>query len=57
MSDGSRFASILCGLGAYENTSKALYPAHDFVLHLDTEVDVTELAKVEIEWLCSLSLC
>lgn len=45
--DGSRFASILCGLGAYETTTKALYPPHDFVLNLDTELTSDELARVE----------
>lgn len=44
--DGSRFAAILCGLGAYEGTSKALYAPHDFVMHLDTEIDVNELSMV-----------
>lgn len=44
--DGSRLAAILCGLGAYETTNKALFAPHDFVLYLDTEIDVKELGLV-----------
>lgn len=45
--DGSRLAALLCGLGAYEGSSKALYAPHDFVMQLDTELDVNELSMVK----------
>lgn len=46
MADGSRLASVLCGLGAHENTSVPLYAQHDFVLNLDTELNNSELSEV-----------
>ncbi|VEN34109.1 unnamed protein product [Callosobruchus maculatus] len=44
--DGTRVASILCGLGFNKYTKKALYPAHDLVLMLDTELTEEEITKV-----------
>nr|CAH7759338.1 unnamed protein product [Callosobruchus chinensis] len=46
--DGTRVASILCGLGFNKYTKKALYPAHDLVLTLDTELTEDEITKVNV---------
>lgn len=45
--DGTKVASILCGLGYNEFTNKAYYPAHDLVLALDTELTEDEVNKVK----------
>lgn len=46
VSDGSRFGAVLCGLGAHENTNRSMYPAHDMVFTLDTELTQTLLNEV-----------
>ncbi|KAJ8973119.1 hypothetical protein NQ317_011047 [Molorchus minor] len=44
--DGTRVASILCGLGYNEYTDKAYYQAHDLSLVLDTELTEDEVNKI-----------
>lgn len=44
--DGSRFGAILCGLGAHENSHRSMYPAHDMVFTLDTELTQDMLNEV-----------
>ncbi|KAJ8936602.1 hypothetical protein NQ314_012217 [Rhamnusium bicolor] len=44
--DGTRVASILCGLGYNEYTNKPYYPSHDLTLILDTELTEDEVNKV-----------
>ncbi|KAJ8924323.1 hypothetical protein NQ315_007116 [Exocentrus adspersus] len=44
--DGTRVASILCGLGYNELTHKAFYPAHDIALVLDTELTESDVNKI-----------
>ncbi|CAH1981343.1 unnamed protein product [Acanthoscelides obtectus] len=46
--DGTRVASILCGLGFNKYTKKALYPAHDLCLILDTELTADEITAVNV---------
>lgn len=46
--DGSRFACILCGLGTTETNKRSLYPVHDMVVVLDTELDQEDLNNVRI---------
>lgn len=44
--DGTRVASILCGLGYDKYMNKPYYPAHDFTLDLDTELTEDEINRV-----------
>lgn len=44
--DGSKIAAILCGLGAWDDTNRALYAPHDMVIQLDTELTNNELGLV-----------
>lgn len=46
--DGSRIAQVLCGLGHEEGSSKALYPQHDIIFTLDTELTEEELNLVSV---------
>lgn len=46
LKDGSRFAQFLCGLGTMPGCRKSLYPQHDIVITVDTEVTKNELQKV-----------
>ncbi|XP_050500207.1 probable ATP-dependent RNA helicase spindle-E isoform X2 [Diabrotica virgifera virgifera] len=44
--DGTKVASILCGLGYDPITLKSYYPSHDFILTLDTELTEDEVNRV-----------
>ncbi|XP_030761090.1 probable ATP-dependent RNA helicase spindle-E [Sitophilus oryzae] len=44
--DNSLVAAVLCGLGYNKSTNKALYPADDILLRLDTELQIDELEKI-----------
>ncbi|XP_050300294.1 probable ATP-dependent RNA helicase spindle-E [Anthonomus grandis grandis] len=44
--DKSLVAAILCGLGYNESTGKPLYPVHDMLIKLDTELTVEEIQMV-----------
>lgn len=44
--DGTFIASILFGLGTYENSNKSVYPAHDMLFTLDTKLDEDDLVNV-----------
>ncbi|CAG9830175.1 unnamed protein product [Diabrotica balteata] len=44
--DGTKVASILCGLGYDPITLKSYYPSHDFILTLDTELTEEEVNRV-----------
>lgn len=44
--DGTRVASILCGLGYDKYMNKPYYPAHDFTLDLDTELTEDEINRI-----------
>lgn len=44
--NGTRFGGILCGLGVNELNNTPLYPEHDLVLTLDTELSQELLSNV-----------
>lgn len=44
--DKTRVASILCGLGYNKSTNRSIFPAHDLVLSLDTELTEDEINRI-----------
>ncbi|XP_044263984.1 probable ATP-dependent RNA helicase spindle-E [Tribolium madens] len=44
--DGSRVASVLCGLGYKEGTERANFPMHDICLVLDTDLRSEMITKI-----------
>lgn len=47
--DGTRVASILCGLGYNLYTNKPYYPDHDLSLTLDTLLTSDDINKVSLK--------
>lgn len=47
--DGTRIASILCGLGSTDD-HKSLYPSHDISIILDTELTTDDTNKVRTKF-------
>lgn len=44
--DNTLVAAILCGLGYNEQTMKPLFPMHDMIIKLDTELKMEEVEMV-----------
>ena len=42
----TRYTNILCGLGFDEATKKSYFAEHDAVVHLDVEMDLDDLEKL-----------
>lgn len=44
--NGNRIGAVLCGLGAYGESTRSFYTHHDMAIILDTELSEGELSMV-----------
>ncbi|KAK4885271.1 hypothetical protein RN001_001542 [Aquatica leii] len=55
--DGTRIGAILCGLGAFENSNRSIFSAHDICLTLDTVLTEDDINQInEIRYWMNISV-